>query len=145
MNFYSFNLGDYASATRHLTWDEDIAYRRLLDAYYQREGPLPAAKAEVCRLINCRTKKQKAAVEAVLSEFFEITPDGYRHHRCEEEIFAAKQKRKVFSQNATNRWKAEKLRKIKDGEMQTHCNGNATAMQRQCSQSQSQSQSHKYR
>ena len=34
MHFYQFNIGDYASHTRHLNPIEDIAYRRLLDIYY---------------------------------------------------------------------------------------------------------------
>ena len=46
MNFYPFHIGDYASATRHLTWIEDAAYRRLLDVYYVKEGPLPKHKAK---------------------------------------------------------------------------------------------------
>ena len=25
MNYYPFHIGDYVSATRHLTWDEDAA------------------------------------------------------------------------------------------------------------------------
>ena len=39
MHFYSFNIGDYASHTRHLTPMEDLAYRRLLDIYYLHEQP----------------------------------------------------------------------------------------------------------
>jgi len=34
MHYYQFNIGDYASHTRHLSDLEDLAYRRLLDAYY---------------------------------------------------------------------------------------------------------------
>ena len=32
MNYYPFHIGDYLSATRHLSWDEDHAYRRLLES-----------------------------------------------------------------------------------------------------------------
>ena len=39
MHYYSFNIGDYASHTRHLTAIEDLAYRRLLDLYYLHEQP----------------------------------------------------------------------------------------------------------
>lgn len=45
MNFYEHHLGDYMRDTAHLSMIEDAAYRRLLDAYYIREAPLPAATA----------------------------------------------------------------------------------------------------
>ena len=31
------HIGDYLSATRHLSWEEDAAFRRLLDTYYSTE------------------------------------------------------------------------------------------------------------
>ena len=40
MNYYPFHIGDYLSATRHLSWEEDAAYRRLLDTYYTTEKPV---------------------------------------------------------------------------------------------------------
>ena len=43
MNYYPFHLGDYAAHTAHLEPMEDLAYRRMLDAYYLREAPLPRA------------------------------------------------------------------------------------------------------
>ena len=84
MNYYPFHLGDYAAHTAHLEAMEDLAYRRMLDAYYLREGPLPAEPQEVARLI--RMRQHIAEVEAVLREFFELTPEGWRHSRCDEEI-----------------------------------------------------------
>jgi uncharacterized protein YdaU (DUF1376 family) len=41
MNYYPFHVGDYAAHTAHLEPMEDLAYRRMLDAYYLRESPLP--------------------------------------------------------------------------------------------------------
>ena len=29
MNYYPFHIGDYLSATRHLSWEEDAAYRLM--------------------------------------------------------------------------------------------------------------------
>jgi uncharacterized protein YdaU (DUF1376 family) len=86
VNFYSFHIGDYASKTRHLSWDEDMAYRRLLDMYYGTEKPLPKDKAVIYRLMMARTPEQKEAVDVVLGEFFEETDAGYRNQRCDEEI-----------------------------------------------------------
>jgi len=84
MNYYPFHLGDYATHTAHLDMLEDLAYRRLLDLYYLRETPIPADIQEAARLI--RMKAQSEYVEAVLREFFELSEDGWRHGRCDEEL-----------------------------------------------------------
>lgn len=86
MNYYPFHIGDYLSATRHLSWDEDCAYRRLLDIYYTNEKPLPLDVAKVCRLAVASTDTQRAAVEAVLREFFVETPEGWTQKRIEDEL-----------------------------------------------------------
>lgn len=108
MNYYSFHIGDYARKTRHLSWDEDMAYRRLIDAYYTLEAPLHADRKQVYRLISVQSAKQRAATDAVLKEFFEETPDGFRHSRCDDEIYAAAQKRGKASQSAHRRWENAK-------------------------------------
>ena len=40
MFHYKRHIGDYRSATAHLTNDEDLAYMRLLDYYYETESPI---------------------------------------------------------------------------------------------------------
>ncbi|MEY4345263.1 MAG: hypothetical protein RL032_1095, partial [Pseudomonadota bacterium] len=84
MNYYPFHVGDYAAHTGHLEPLEDLAYRRLLDAYYLREGPLPLDVAECARLV--RMKKNQAEVASVLGEFFELTDSGWLSVRCAAEI-----------------------------------------------------------
>ena len=90
MNYYPFHLGDYAVHTAHLEPLEDLAYRRMLDAYYLREAPLPADLAEVARLI--RMRQNMGEVEVVLREFFTPTDDGWRHIRCDSEIERMREK-----------------------------------------------------
>lgn len=104
MNFYPFHIGDYASATRHLTWTEDAAYRRLLDVYYVRETALPAEKRQVYRLVLATTDEQREAVDTILEEFFELTDAGYSHKRCDIELAAAKEKSSKAAQSARARW-----------------------------------------
>ena len=42
MNYYPSTWATTPTATRHLSWDEDAAYRkRLLDAYYTARPMLP--------------------------------------------------------------------------------------------------------
>ncbi len=84
MNYFPFHIGDYIAHTAHLDPIEDCAYRRLLDAYYLNEGPLPADTALCARQI--RMKSNLAEVEQVLGEFFELTDGGWSHKRCDAEI-----------------------------------------------------------
>lgn len=84
MHHYPFHIGDYVAHTRHLSPLEDLAYRRLLDAYYLREGPLPSDVTITARLIGLRG--HEAEVGIVLEEFFADTNEGWRHSRCDEEI-----------------------------------------------------------
>lgn len=86
MNFYKHHLGDYDGHTAHLSWDEDMAYTRLMRAYYRREMPIPAAEAY--RLCRASSKGQKEAVDSVLREFFNLQDDGWHNKRCDEEITA---------------------------------------------------------
>jgi len=90
MNYYPFHLGDYASHTGHLDPMEDLAYRRMLDAYYLREGQLPKDVTEIARLV--RLRDDAATIRDVLNEFFEQTPEGWRHVRCDEEILKMQDK-----------------------------------------------------
>ena len=86
MNYYKFNIGDYAAATRHLTMIEHGAYRLLLDVYYTSEQPLPSDARAAARKAGARSKDEIAAVEVVLNEFFTLTPDGWVQPRCDAEI-----------------------------------------------------------
>lgn len=90
MNFYPHHIGDYMTATAHLTWLEDAAYRRMLDLYYSREEALPADITRTARLVRATSKDERKAVETVLDEFFELTAEGWKHSRCEEEIEKAR-------------------------------------------------------
>lgn len=84
MNYFPFHVGDYAAHTAHLEPMEDLAYRRLLDLYYLREGPLPVDIQATAKLVRMRS--MAADVESVLREFFELTDDGWKHSRCDAEI-----------------------------------------------------------
>lgn len=120
MNFFFFHIGDYASATRHLSWEEDLAYRRLMDVYYSREEPLPADKKAIYRLIMAETAKHRQAIDAVLAEFFTLAPEGFRNARCDEELSAHASKRDKAKQSAAARWN-------RDGAKPPHNEGNANA------------------
>ena len=75
-----------------MSWDEDCAYRRLLDIYYTTEQPLPLEPRAVFRLAMATTDEQRAAVTVVLEEFFERTEHGWINRRAEAELNAMRDK-----------------------------------------------------
>lgn len=84
MNYYEHHIGDYDANTSHLSWAEDMAYTRLIRWYYRKEKPIPSDLSEACRQIRAVSREQKAAVESVLKEFFELRDDGWHKDRCDE-------------------------------------------------------------
>lgn len=82
MNFYPFHIGDYISHTNHLSDAEDLAYRRMIDLYYQSEQPFYDSLT-VARRIRATVE----VVEVILHEFFDFEDDGAWHNkRIDEEI-----------------------------------------------------------
>ena len=96
MNYFPFHIGDYAAHTAHLEPMEDLAYRRMIDAYYLREGPLPADIKEVARIV--RLRKNLVEVEAVLREFFALGDHGWVQDRCDLEIAKMQEKQETLSE-----------------------------------------------
>lgn len=82
MHYYQFNIGDYLKHTAHLTPMEDLAYRRLLDIYYDTESPIPNNIPRVSRLLRI----EEEIVKTILDEFFVLTENGYKNHRADVEI-----------------------------------------------------------
>lgn len=106
MHYFQFNIGDYASHTRHLTPMEDLVYRRLLDLYYLKDGQVYGDEAEVARQIGLREYVQE--VTQVLQDFFCIgEEDRWTHDRCDAEIAKFREK----SEKASNAGKASAQRR----------------------------------
>lgn len=89
MNYYKRHIGDYAKKAGHLSLLEHGVYTLLLDAYYDREQA--PTKAEAIRISRCRTPEELAALEAVLSDFFQLDGDRYVQSRVEEEFVKAEE------------------------------------------------------
>lgn len=90
MNYYERHLGDYARDTAHLSMLEHGAYGLLLDRYYATEQGIPADQAH--RISRARSKEEKAAVDAVLEEFFSLADGVWTHSRVDAEIAKARKK-----------------------------------------------------
>ena len=84
MHYYQFNIGDYAKATRHLSNTEDLAYRRLIELYYDTERPLIIDVVKLSRLVNMRDNQDE--IKTVLEDFFIETEDGFQQSRIDTEI-----------------------------------------------------------
>jgi len=121
--YYPFFHGDYTAATAHLTNEEDLAYRRLLDLSYDTEKPLINQIDHLARRVRCTS----SAVETVLSEFFELTETGWVHSRVKKELEKTYQK----SQKARESAKASHVSRSKSCEryaiaMRSHSERTAT-------------------
>lgn len=128
MHYYQFNIGDYASSTQHLDEMEDLAYRRMLDLYYQKELPLPEDVKQIARLIRMRAHCE--CIESVLQEFFELTDDGYINRGADKVLEKAYSKSESARLAAQARWdkKRKTEQQVNADAMQTHSENNAGAM-----------------
>lgn len=84
MNYYERHLGDYARDTAHLSLLEHGAYTILLDRFYATEQGIPVDQAH--RIARAKSKDERAAVDAVLAEFFELQDGAYIQKRALAEI-----------------------------------------------------------
>lgn len=82
MNYYQFHIGDYRTATSHLTLEEDATYHRLIDLQYDKEAPLPNDIAVLSR----RIRSSEAMVKVILTEFFSLSDGGWENKRVTEEV-----------------------------------------------------------
>jgi uncharacterized protein YdaU (DUF1376 family) len=82
MHFYKFHINDYAVQTRHLSNDEDLCFRRLLDLYYTEEEAIPLETEWVARRIQIAPE----VVKVVLKDFFVETAEGWINNRADVEI-----------------------------------------------------------
>ena len=86
VNHYPKHIGDWMTATAHLSEVEECIYSRMMDQYYAREAPLPLDQAACCRLVRASTASARKAVPVMLREFFTERADGWHQKRCDEEL-----------------------------------------------------------
>ena len=99
MNFYPFHIGDYISHTNHLTDEEDLAYRRMIDLYYQTEEPF----TDTAKLAR-KVRSSFEIVGSLLHEFF-VQEDGAWHNkRADAEIAKYKAMKDGGRKGAALRW-----------------------------------------
>lgn len=111
MHYYSFHINDYRAATAHLSNEEDLAYRRLIDMYYDTEQKIPLDTHWVSRRIRVGIK----VVESVLADMFIRTDDGWYHPRCQEEIEHYQQNAQKNRENGRRGGRPKKTQSVSNG------------------------------
>lgn len=87
MNYYRFYPGDYAGDTQHLSMVEHGAYCLLLNYCYARDvANLPENLEEIYRICRAVTRHERAAVQAVVAEFFPERRNGRVERQLPEEL-----------------------------------------------------------
>ena len=99
MNFYPFHIGDYLSHTSHLTDAEDLAYRRMIDLYYQTEEPF----TDTSKLAR-KVRSSFEIVGSILTEFFIYQDNAWHLKRADEEIAKYKAMKDGGRKGAALRW-----------------------------------------
>ena len=82
MDAYVFNIRAYREHAALMGPADDLAYRRLIDYYYLREGPLPSDVQHVAQEIDFDAD----VVLGVLENFFKNTSEGWVHERMQADI-----------------------------------------------------------
>lgn len=90
MHYYQFNIKDYSFATIRMSLMEDLAFRRMLDLFYESEQPLPFELKRVAKLIGMLDHQEE--IRDVLNEFWTETESGWVNSRALSEIKAYKAK-----------------------------------------------------
>lgn len=100
MRHHPFHVGDYRSATAHLSDSEDLTYRRLLDFYYDTEQPIPTDLHVVAR----RLRVTQADLQTVLQDFFTETDGAWHHARCDADLEKYQSFKESGKKGADKRW-----------------------------------------
>ena len=104
MNHYPHHIGDFLKDTIGLTDQEELAYRRLIEAYYGREHGFTTDEAfRAARAVGDEGKC--AAVSYILSTYFSSDESGVWHQkRIEAEIALYRARSALATKAAKVRW-----------------------------------------
>jgi uncharacterized protein YdaU (DUF1376 family) len=92
---YTFDLDAWGPLLASLPDAEDLALRRMIDVYFQREGPLPRDRRELQALIRLDWD----CIAPVLEGFFDLDERGYVQPDLQEEVERLQRRRRVAAAN----------------------------------------------
>lgn len=128
MHYYTFHFKDYTAATAHLSNEEDLVYRRLIDLAFDAEGPVAGDATSIARRIRIADAMQ---VQCILSEFWVETPEGWVNNRVMRELERHKDHIEAKKNAAKIRWNKVKAKQIPApdaGALQVQSTSNASGM-----------------
>lgn len=128
MHYYTFHMKDYTAATAHLSNEEDLVYRRLIDLAFDAEGPVAGDANSIARRIRIADAMQ---VQCILLEFWVETPEGWVNNRVMRELERHKDHIEAKKNAAKIRWnkvKAKQLPPPDAGALQVQSKCNASGM-----------------
>jgi uncharacterized protein YdaU (DUF1376 family) len=97
--WYPFFVVDYRRDTRHLTLEEDAAYRRLIDEYMVTREALPGDDEALARIVGM-PKAEWTRLAPKVRRFFKARNDKLWHKRCELELRAQNARHNRFQERA---------------------------------------------
>lgn len=112
MHYYKRHIGDYAKKAGHLSPLEHGVYNLIIDSYYDREQA--PTLLEAMRWARARSEDEKAAVLAVLDEFFTMEGDRYIQNRIEDELIGYQEKAETNRQIAIEREQKKRDRRAQE-------------------------------
>ena len=101
MHYYQHHIGDFTRDTANLDDHQLATYMRMIWAYYADESPMP----DDCERIAFAVRSNEKTVGLLLQHYFTLTPDGWRHNRCDREINEYRSKAEKARNSANARWK----------------------------------------
>jgi uncharacterized protein YdaU (DUF1376 family) len=133
LDWYPWYAAHYRRDTLHLTLAEDGAYRRLIDEYMARGGPLPDDDTALARILGT-TIQEWLSVAPKIRPFFRKSGDVLKNPRCDKELHAramhVHSKRINARKAAASRWeKQNETNELDASALQTQSPSNADAMQ----------------
>ena len=96
MDWYPWYPEDFRHDTLHLSLAEDGAYRRLIDEYMIRRGPLPDDDCVLGRLLGVG-RDEWVLIAPAVRKFFRIRDGKLHHKRCDAELLAQDRRFERFS------------------------------------------------
>lgn len=102
---YVFNLDTWGPMLAELPDAEDLALRRMIDAYFEREGPLPRDRHQLQALIRLDWD----CIAPVLEEFFDVGEHGYVQVDLQEEVERLQRRRRIAASNGARGGRPKRL------------------------------------
>lgn len=101
MHYYQHHIGDFVKNTANLNDHQLATYMRMLWLYYDTEQPISGDLEDVAFAMRSDEK----TVRLLLRHYFQETPDGWNHSRCDREIAEYRSKSEKAKKGANARWK----------------------------------------